>query len=47
MILEVFGRLCLFIRRLKDKAISTYQLSRIRHGIGCEIRGGQVVFKEI
>lgn len=45
MILEVFGRLCLFIRRLKDKAISTYQLSRIRHGIGCEIRGGASSFQ--
>lgn len=45
MVLKMLGKLCLIIRRIKDKAISVYQLSRIRHGVGCEIRGGNSSFQ--
>lgn len=47
MILKAFGWCCVLFRRLCDKAIGIYQLSRIEHGIGCEIRGGAVAFREI
>ena len=45
MIFEVLGKFCLICRRVKDKAISKYQLSKIEHGIGCEIRGGSSSFQ--
>lgn len=40
MILKAFGWVCIFFKHIFDKAIGIYQLSRIEHGIGCEIRGG-------
>ena len=47
MILESVGKILSLFQRINDKAIGLYQLSKIKHGIGCEIRGGAlVVFKE-
>lgn len=47
MILKAFGWVSVLFKRLFDKTIGTYQLSRIEHGIRCEIRGGAVAFREI
>ena len=46
MILESVGKILSLFQRINDKAIGSYQLSKIKHGIGCEIQGALVVFKE-
>lgn len=39
-LIKIMGKILLFLRKVKDKIISLYQLSQIPHGKGCEIRGG-------
>ena len=39
------GKLTLFLRRIKDKIVSLYQLSQIPHGKNCSIRGGSSRFE--
>lgn len=45
MILESVGKILSLFQRINDKAIGSYQLSKIKHGIGCEIRGGTSSFQ--
>lgn len=33
------GRICIIFQRLVNKMVRTYQLSTVKHGKGCEIRG--------
>ena len=40
MILKALGWVSVLFKRLCEKAIGIYQLSRIEHGTECEIRGG-------
>lgn len=42
--IKLLGKTILFLKRLKNKIISLYQLSTIPHGKGCEIRGGTSSF---
>lgn len=43
--LVLLGKFLLFFRRVYNKSVSLYQLSKIDHGIGCEIRGGGSSFQ--
>lgn len=45
MILKALGWVSVLVKRLCEKAIGIYQLSRIEHGTGCEIRGGGSSFQ--
>lgn len=39
-LIKILARVILFIKKVVNKIISLYQLSRIPHGKGCVIRGG-------
>ena len=43
-LIKILGKMILFLRKVKNKIISLYQLSCIPHGKGCEIRGGNSTF---
>lgn len=39
-VISLAAKFILFVRKVNNKLISIYQLSKIPHGRNCEIRGG-------